>query len=378
MIFSLTQPKSQTFRTAQFEAIQLSKSMSNGLTNNKNNIKIDLNNLTKKIYNKGQNLNNVNMMKKMIPQKPTPNPIKPIKQIKPIKPIPTPPVIEPIPSPIIEPPSSPIIEPPSSPIIEPTTHSEYPYNSKKTPKKILVLYVYHIYNNRVKNFIKKCIFNDENVDFVIISNTNNNNNNKNILKNISNKNVKMLFRDNLGYDFGGWSDALLKDNLYENYDNYIFVNSSVVGPFLKPGFKGKWTDLYINGLQDNVKLFGSTINTIGDPLKWAHVQSYIFSMDKTTLKYLIDCSIFSITNYAKTFNSAIYDKEVLMSRKIIENNWNIGSLMKYYENVDFTFNDKKPNDYNTSFLDDVMYPKNRNIIWNEYEILFIKGNRFEI
>ena len=101
-------------------------------------------------------------------------------------------------------------------------------------------------------------------------------------------------------------------------------------------------------------------------------------MDKTTLKYLIDCSIFSITNYAKTFNSAIYDKEVLMSRKIIENNWNIGSLMKYYENVDFTFNDKKPNDYNTSFLDDVMYPKNRNIIWNEYEILFIKGNRFEI
>jgi hypothetical protein len=189
------------------------------------------------------------------------------------------------------------------------------YQPTSSTKKILVLFVYHIYNNRVKNFIKKCIFNDDNIDFIIISNTKNQYNN-NILKTISRrKNVKMLFRDNVGYDFGGWSEALLKDNLYENYENYIFVNSSVVGPFLKPDFKGRWTDIYINGLKDNVKLFGSTINTIKDPLNWAHVQSYIFSMDKTTLKYLIDCSIFSNTNYAKTFNSAIYEKEVLMSRK---------------------------------------------------------------
>lgn len=246
-------------------------------------------------------------------------------------------------------------------------------DTKETSKKILVLFVYHIYNERVKNFIKNCIFDDDDVDFIIISNTTNKN--ANMLLHTSNKNVKMLFRENLGYDFGGWSDALFKDNLYEKYDNYIFVNSSVVGPFLKPDFKGKWTDLYINGLQDNVKLFGSTINTIGAPTRWAHIQSYIFSMDKTTLKYLIDCSIFSRTNHAKTFNNAIYDKEILMSRKIIENNWNIGSLMKYYENVDFTFRDKTPNDYNINFLDDVMYPKYRNIIWNDSEIAFIKGNR---
>ena len=234
--------------------------------------------------------------------------------------------------------------------------------------------MYHIYNNRVKNFIEKCIFYDENIDFIIISNNKNNN----TLNLTQNKNVKMLFRDNVGYDFGGWSDALLTDNLYKKYNNFIFVNSSVVGPFFSSGYKGKWTDVYINGLQNNVKLFGSTINSEGDPLNRAHVQSYIFSMDKTTLKYLIDCSIFSMTNYAKTFNSAIYEKEVLMSRKIIQNNWNIGSLMKYYENVDFTFRDKTPNDYNIIFLDDIMYPHNRNVIWNEQEIAFIKGNRFGI
>ena len=260
-----------------------------------------------------------------------------------------------------------------------TPNSNTPNSNTPTSQKTLVLYIYHVYNNRVKAFIKKCIFDDDNVDFIIISNINNQNNNNNFLKTISKKkNVKILIRNNVGYDFGGWSDALLKNNLYENYNNYIFVNSSVVGPFLKPDFQGKWTDLYTNGLKDNVKLFGSTINTAGDALNWAHVQSYIFSMDKTTLKYLIDCSIFSMTNYAKTFNSAIYEKEVLMSRKIIQNNWNIGSLMKYYENVDFTFRDKTPNDYNIIFLDDIMYPHNRNITWNEQEIAFIKGNRFGI
>ena len=36
--------------------------------------------------------------------------------------------------------------------------------------KILVLFVFHIYNYRVKHFIDKCIFKDENIDFIVISN----------------------------------------------------------------------------------------------------------------------------------------------------------------------------------------------------------------
>ena len=39
--------------------------------------------------------------------------------------------------------------------------------------KLLVLYVFHIYNDRVNHFIKNCIFNDENVDFILISNNKN-------------------------------------------------------------------------------------------------------------------------------------------------------------------------------------------------------------
>ena len=191
--------------------------------------------------------------------------------------------------------------------------------------KTLVLYIFHIYNERVEKFIKNCIFYDNYVDFIIISNDKNNN------FEVPNY-VMKFFRDNIGYDFGGWSEALLSHNLYTKYDNFIFVNSSVIGPFLHTSYKGKWTDIYINGLKDNVKLFGSTINCCNNPIKESHVQSYIFSIDKPTLEYLMDCEIFSIRNYAKTFHDAIFDKEKLMSRKIIEKGWNIGSLFSLYKN----------------------------------------------
>jgi hypothetical protein len=237
--------------------------------------------------------------------------------------------------------------------------------------KVLVLYVFHIYNDRVKHFIQNCISSDPNVDFIVISND------KTHVFDVP-TNVKTLLRENIGYDFGGWSDALLKNDLYKNYDKFIFLNSSVIGPFIPSYCKEKWTDIFLNGLQDNVKLFGSTINAMENPLELSHVQSYIFSMDKTTLEYLIDCDIFSITNYASTFSDCINNKEILMSRKIIQNNWNIGSLMTYYKGVDFTFRDKQPTDYTIKFLSDIMYPPFRNKLWNEYELVFIKGNRIEI
>ena len=239
-------------------------------------------------------------------------------------------------------------------------------------KKLLVLYVFHIYNHRVKHFIDKCIFKDDNVDFVIISNG------KTMtsfpVPNI--KNVYRLFRENLGYDFGGWSEALLINNIYKKYDNFIFVNSSAIGPFIPSHIKCKWTDIYINGLKDNVKLFGSTINAMNpNPSTLAHVQSYIFSMDKLTLEYLINCEIFSMTNHATTLVDAVCNKEVEMSRKIIANKWNIGSLLPLYANVDFTFSNKSPADYNITFLNDIMFANYRNSLWTDFQLVFTKGNR---
>jgi hypothetical protein len=134
-----------------------------------------------------------------------------------------------------------------------------------------------------------------------------------------------------------------------------------------------------------VKLFGSTINATGDsqgrqhsPTIAAHIQSYIFSADRETVEYLMDCKIFDATKHLTGFKDTIEQKEVLMSRKIIENGWNIGCLMKYYDDVDFTFKSKSPSDYPRPFIGDVMWPHSHCRIWNEYELVFVKGNRINV
>jgi len=225
--------------------------------------------------------------------------------------------------------------------------------------RTLVLFVFHQYHERVRNFIDNCIFEDDNIDFLVIANNNSDINLPSY--------VKFVKRQNIGYDFGGWSDGLLTDNLYQSYDKFIFVNSSVIGPFLK---EGRWTDIYLNGLKNNVKLFGSTINSCLNPKTHSHVQSYIFATDRETVEFLISKGIFS-NQYARTLDEAVWTKEVRMSQLVVQNGWNIGCTMNYYKDVDFTF--KNPS--NVKFLDDIMFNQYRNVLWNEYELVFIKGNR---
>lgn len=234
--------------------------------------------------------------------------------------------------------------------------------------KILILYVFHEYNNRVNFFIENALFQDDDINFLFICN--------NMKTNINlPPYVKLIKRENIGYDFGGWSHGLLLDELYKRYDYFIFVNSSVLGPFLRKSFVGKWTDIYINGLKDNIKLFGSTINCDFDPVNKAHVQSYIFSMNLETVEFLMEHEIFSTTNYAKSFCEAIWNKEVLMSRLIIRNGWNIGCLFKQLNDVDFTFKYKTLSEYGNRHFNDIMNSYYYNKLWTEYDIVFVKGNR---
>lgn len=242
--------------------------------------------------------------------------------------------------------------------------------------KTLVLYVFHELNDRVNSFIKNAIFLDPDIDFLVI---NNGSEKEPILPDY----VIYFKGNNLGFDFGGWSKGLLYNDFYKNYDNFIFVNSSVSGPYLPSYFQGRWTDIYLNGLTDTVKLFGSTINTnnlrvTNDVEGSSHVQSYIFAMNLETLSFLILKEIFSLTKFSRNFEDAIVNKEIKMSRLIIENGWNIGCLMMRYNGVDFRFLASKPTDYKP-FIGDPMVSKNVSdkLFNNFYEVVFIKGNRFD-
>ena len=105
-----------------------------------------------------------------------------------------------------------------------------------------------------------------------------------------------------------------------------------------------------------------------------------------TFNYLIQAIIiyiFFITGrilglkISRKFFSFIFSKvaPIFKSRKIIENNWNIGTLLSYYDGVDFTFKNKKPSEYDMPFLYCIMNQKCKDRLWTEDGLVFIKGNR---
>ena len=235
-------------------------------------------------------------------------------------------------------------------------------------KKILVLYVLNKHNDRSKKFINETIYEDKKIDFLVIFNINR-------IKEKEGfevpKYAKKFFRKNRGLDFGGWSHALFNLNLHDKYRYFIFLNDSIDGPYCQPANKWPWK--FIENLnKNNIKLFGCTINCRTDPPKNIHVQSYAFCMDVSCLKYLIEKDIFekNISSQSSKKSVTIKNKEILMSKYVLQNGWNIGCFHKHYNNVDFTFKKKSYESYNRKFYDDIMYPKYENKLWTPEELIF--------
>ncbi len=245
--------------------------------------------------------------------------------------------------------------------------------------KTLVLYTFNAFYYRVEYFIKHAVFQAPDVDFWFIISDGKDSGERYGIPEYA----RVIHRDNRGFDFGAWSDALLGEpGAYLGYDRFIFVNSSVIGPILPSYYKGRWTDIFLDGLRDGVKLFGCSINFsinfITNPRDYSHIQSYIFSMDLETLEYLIGTGIFS-TTYLDTMKEVINKCEIKMSRDVLAKGWNIGCLLNCFRGVDFTFRDKPPSEYKHMDLEHEatrMYRHNK--YWNEYELVFIKGNRLEL
>jgi hypothetical protein len=244
----------------------------------------------------------------------------------------------------------------------------------------LVIYCYFEKNDDYKNnlvyFLNYGI--EENNDYVFIINGNN------MLKIPSHKNIKVIYRDNIGYDFSAYGEALKTINL-DQYKYFFFINTSVRGPFLPNYVKMSWTTPFKNLLKDDVKLVGTTINLTEDIIinneycsfdkkKYhVHVQSQMFATDLECLKFLINKGIFDLFT-EDNFEKLIILKEIGMSYHVLNNNWNISCLLPEYQNIDYrTLNV----DFNPTSIKGEMNYKDAyfNRTLHPYEAIFIKTNR---
>jgi len=184
-------------------------------------------------------------------------------------------------------------------------------------------------------------------------------------------------RDNIGFDFGAYSDIILKVD-YKSYDYFFCINDSVRGPFL-PHWSPEqnWISIFSSLFDKDVKLVGPTLNYYrGRP----HINSEFFVLDKIGLDIAIKKNIFS-KNYITDFGQLCQNCEVGLSSNILDAGYNIKCLCEAYKGVDFRKH--RGSSYNESTLmanlnrgGDPLYTNHyydRNI--NIYEVIFIKANR---
>lgn len=198
-------------------------------------------------------------------------------------------------------------------------------------KKTLITYVYfetELAFSNINFFIHNGVFYNNNVQYNFIIKGK-----KCSVKFPEYKNIKVIKMKNKGYDFGGYSNSLNFVNK-KDFDYYIFLNDTVIGPFI-PRYisKNLWYKNFTGLISDKVKLIGSAINRKKFYDVPEHVQSMAFATDNIGLKLLIDSSIFDLKKNIGVYENKGKDGiiryfEVGMTKVIIDNGYEIASFMQ--------------------------------------------------
>lgn len=205
------------------------------------------------------------------------------------------------------------------------------------------------------------------------------------------RNISYHYIPNGRLDYSGFAHVVNGILNAEKYDYFIFLNSSVRGPFLPSYFDRPWPRVFTDLIDDQTKLVGSTINILGKDHRCSrfsehlngsrkslsHVQSMAYAMDRTALQHLIEKGFYQndfaldnamvrawikadverramlprlywslrhrvdyklrpgrIAERAEKL-STILNYEILLSQTIIANGWNITCLLPEYRRIDY-------------------------------------------
>lgn len=220
-----------------------------------------------------------------------------------------------------------------------------------------------VYTANLDFFLKLGLCDSDKVDFVFVIN-----NHKVDCVIPGQKNVRIISRDNIGYDFGAYKAGIEAVDI-EDYDRFIFMNDTCRGPFL-PSYIPKdivWTDLFLSGIDNNVKMVGPTWYnsnetkhpTYGFHIK-KHIQSFCFGMDRVALDILLSNDKFDSEN--KDRSDVILDHEIGCSQCLIDK----GYLIKPLQLSQFSQTSHADIHFPDKYFGDTLNP---------LDVMFVKTNR---
>ncbi len=234
-----------------------------------------------------------------------------------------------------------------------------------------MIYVYanthsHALGN-LQYFIETAVREGDGVDYYfILQQMDNKTVNETTLPVLPKTNAHYIQHENKCFDFGTvgwflneytygnpWIDKKFKNKKSKNqklslqqYKYFIFMNSSIRGPFFTPYFiqlaldlnkNYYWYSIFTRRLDDKVKLVGCTISCETVP----HVQTYLAATDFAGLSILLKpgkhgATADGIFACYPTKDDVSINSELPASNRILESGYMIDSLMTKYQKVNFS------------------------------------------
>lgn len=204
-------------------------------------------------------------------------------------------------------------------------------------------------------------------------------------------NLQYHFAPNMNFDFGGYAGAIRTLDLLNHYEHFIFVNSSVRGPFL-PLYIGKsWDQILIDLLEPDVGVAGTAIALtpahhsiaklyhakygVSPPNEeiLAHVQSTCYVLPKNSLQYLVNIGFYEGA-ISLSKDETVRDYEIRLSQLLLAQGLTLKCVLPEYSQVDYRElkNDINPSSregdsgFLNSYFGRTVHP---------YESMFIKTSR---
>lgn len=168
-------------------------------------------------------------------------------------------------------------------------------------------------------------------------------------------NIEYIYIENKNYDFGA-AISFSNHHKSNNYDAYIYINCSVRGPFVPKYIPIKWYEIFTSKLSDTNGLVGSSINflpkgskdskyfsqKLNKPEPFIHVQTTSFTLSLECFQLLKDKGFFNLKDKLDHLD-IILRWEISLSQVLIENGYNISSILPTYNSVNTNADLNYPN-----------------------------------
>jgi len=209
----------------------------------------------------------------------------------------------------------------------------------KNMKRILFFAHYNKYNN-LEDYVIYLLNNIKKIyrKIVFISNSELNDQQKTKLTGLYDT---LIVRENKGFDFGAWKDALLQEG-WENlsaYDNITLMNDSCFGPFYD------MAEIYNRMEQMNADFWGVSDHTamnyrlpVNDAPVPEHIQSYFICFKKNIISDEVFRNFWDRLSYEKNIQIVIQKYESQLTPILKKNGYNYAVLIESGNEISISFN----------------------------------------